>query len=82
MGRKGQKGGQKSKKTDTQQRSGQNAGKRLVTLDALLLHMAGERVRDIYDTFAAEEDKFADVKQKLGTYFALKKNVQYQVYMF
>ena len=41
---------------------------------ALLLHLAGERVHDIYDTLTAEQDKFADVKQKLGTYFTPKKN--------
>lgn len=49
---------------------------------ALLLHLAGERVHDIYDTLAAEQDKFADVKMKLGTNFTPKKNVQYQVYIF
>lgn len=47
---------------------------------ALLLHLAGEHVHDIYDTLAAEQDKFADVKQKLVTYFVPKKNIQYQVY--
>ena len=49
---------------------------------ALLLHLAGERVHDIYDTLAANQDKFSDAKRKLSTYFEPKKNVQYQIYMF
>ncbi|KAK0144485.1 hypothetical protein N1851_017146 [Merluccius polli] len=49
---------------------------------ALLLHVAGERVHEIYDTLAADQDKYVDAKQKLSTYFEPKKNVQYQVYMF
>lgn len=51
-------------------------------LKALLLHLAGERVHDIYDTVAAETDKYADVKAKLTEYFSPKKNVQYEVYVF
>lgn len=51
-------------------------------LKALLLHNAGEKVHDIYDTLAAEGDKYADTKQKLSAYFVPKKNVQYQVYLF
>ncbi|TKS65153.1 Retrovirus-related Pol polyprotein from transposon 17.6 [Collichthys lucidus] len=51
-------------------------------LKALLLHIAGERVYDIYDTLAAEGDKYADTKQKLSGYFSPKKNIQYQVYIF
>ena len=51
-------------------------------LKALLLHLAGERVHDIYDTLADEGDKYADVKARLETYFTPKKNTQYQVYMF
>lgn len=51
-------------------------------LKALLLHLEGERVHDIYDNLAAADDKYADVQQKLQTYFVPKKNVQYQVYVF
>lgn len=51
-------------------------------LKALLLHIAGERVHDIYDTLATEDDKYADTKQMLSGYFSPKKNVQYQVYIF
>uniref|UniRef100_A0AAQ4Q6X4 Gypsy retrotransposon integrase-like protein 1 n=1 Tax=Gasterosteus aculeatus aculeatus TaxID=481459 RepID=A0AAQ4Q6X4_GASAC len=51
-------------------------------LKALLLHIAGERVHDIYDTLSAEDDKYAETKQKLSGYFSPKKNVQYQVYIF
>ncbi|KAK7933590.1 hypothetical protein WMY93_004486 [Mugilogobius chulae] len=51
-------------------------------LKALLLHVAGEKVHDIYDTLSAEGDKYADTKQKLSAYFTPKKNVQYQVYLF
>lgn len=51
-------------------------------LKALLLHMAGERVHDIYDTLAADDDDYAATKQKLSVYFSPKKNVQYQVYVF
>lgn len=49
---------------------------------ALQLHLAGERIHDIYDTLAANKDKFSDVKLKLSDYFEPKKNVQYQIYMF
>ncbi|CAL9691679.1 unnamed protein product [Knipowitschia caucasica] len=51
-------------------------------LKALLLHVAGERVHDIYDTLSADGDKYADTKQKLTAYFTPKRNVQYQVYLF
>ena len=36
-------------------------------LKALLLHLAGERVHDIYDTLADEGDKYAYVKARLET---------------
>ncbi len=49
---------------------------------ALLLHLAGERVHDIYDTFAADEDGYAETKTKLNGYFSPKKNTQYLVYQF
>lgn len=51
-------------------------------LKVLLLHLAGERVHDIYDTLAVSSDKYADVKTKLDTYFTPKKNVLYEVYVF
>ena len=51
-------------------------------LKALLLHIAGERVHDIYDTLAGADDDYAATKQKLSGYFSPKKNVQYQVYVF
>ena len=38
-------------------------------LKALLLHLAGERVHDIYESLADEGDKYADVKARLETYF-------------
>ncbi len=50
-------------------------------LNALLLHLAGKRVHNIYDTLAADADKYAEIKQKQKTYFTLKKNVLYQVYI-
>ncbi len=49
---------------------------------ALLLHLAGERVHDIYDTFTADEDGYAETKIKLNGYFSPKKNTQYLVYQF
>ena len=51
-------------------------------LKALMLHLAGEQVHDIYDTMAAATDKYAHTKQKLTGYFSPKKNMQYQVYIF
>ena len=33
---------------------------------ALLLHLAGERVHDIYDTLAANQDTFSDVKAHIA----------------
>ncbi len=49
---------------------------------ALLLHLTGECVHDIYDTFAADEDGYAETKIKLNGYFSPKKNTQYLVYQF
>lgn len=49
---------------------------------ALLLHLAGERVHEIYDTLAGEEDDYTDTKTKLDGYFSLKKNTQYLMYKF
>ena len=51
-------------------------------LKALLLHLAGERVHDIYDTLAAADDNYEATKTKLSGYFSPKKNIQYQVYIF
>lgn len=41
---------------------------------ALLLHLAGERVHDIYDTLAEEKDDYEDTKTKLHGYFTPKKH--------
>ncbi|KAK0132207.1 hypothetical protein N1851_032997 [Merluccius polli] len=49
---------------------------------ALLLHLAGERVHDIYDTFAETDDDYNATKTKLNGYFSPKKNTQYLVYKF
>ena len=49
---------------------------------ALLLPLAGERVHDIYDTLAGEDDDFETTKTKLDGYFTPKKNTQYLVYKF
>lgn len=49
---------------------------------ALLLHLAGERVHDIYDMLADHADKYADATKKLTDHFAPKRNVQYEVYVF
>lgn len=44
-------------------------------LKALLLHLAGDRVHDIYDTLATDTDKYVDVKEKLKMYFTPKKSL-------
>lgn len=49
---------------------------------ALLLHLAGERVHDIYDTLADDSDDYEDTKTKLHGYFSPKKNTHYLVYKF
>lgn len=49
---------------------------------ALLLHLAGERVHDIYETLADDNDKYDETKTKLHGYFSPKKNTQYLVYKF
>ena len=49
---------------------------------ALLLHVAGERVHDIYDTLSDDEDDYAATKKKLDDYFTPMKNTQYLVYKF
>ena len=50
---------------------------------ALLLHYAGEEVYDIYETFAAEEvDKYANLSEKLTSYFEPMKHTDYEIFKF
>ena len=57
-----------------------NEGRKRALL--FLLHLAGERVHDKYDTLAGEDDDFTETKTKLDGYFSPKKNTQYLVYKF
>ncbi|CAB4036769.1 Hypothetical predicted protein [Paramuricea clavata] len=53
---------------------------------ALLIHLAGSQVYDIFDTFTAEqkgsEDDFDTAVKSLTTYFEPKKNTEYEIYKF
>ena len=49
---------------------------------ALLLHLAGKDIKEIYKTLKEEGDKFEDLCQKLTEYFQPKKNVTYERYIF
>ena len=50
---------------------------------ALLLHMAGKEVREVYRTLQPDEnDKLENVIEKLDGYFKEKKNLSYERYIF
>ena len=49
---------------------------------ALLLHMGGERLYEIYDTICTENDNFAATKQKLTTHFRPMKDTALAVFHF
>jgi len=49
---------------------------------ALLLHLGGKDLREIYQTLKEENDNFDRVKTKLTTYFQPKKNVTFERYQF
>ena len=49
---------------------------------ALLLHLGGKALREVYRSLQAAEDKYKNVVQKLGEYFKPKKNITYERYLF
>ena len=51
---------------------------------ALLLHIAGEEIQDIYETLDDYDanDSYTDVKGMLEEYFKPKKNVSYERHLF
>lgn len=49
---------------------------------ALLLHLAGEPVYQIYQTIKNDDDCYDDAKNKLMEYFVPIKHVQYSIYQF
>ena len=49
---------------------------------ALLLHLGGKDLREIYKTMTEENDEYASVKDKLTNYFRPKKNLTYERYLF
>ena len=49
---------------------------------ALLLYMAGSRVREIFSTLQETGTDFDTAKTKLGEYFAPQKNRRYEIYKF
>ena len=49
---------------------------------AMLLHHAGEKVFEIYETISDQGDQFADVKTKLNTYFRPMKDTAMSVFQF
>ena len=49
---------------------------------ALLLHLGGKALREVYHSLQAAEDKYKNVVQKLDEYFKPKKNITYERYLF
>ena len=49
---------------------------------ALLLHLGGKDLREIYKTVKEENDEYASIKEKLTNYFRPKKNITYERYVF
>ena len=51
---------------------------------AMLLHLAGEEVQDIFETFAGnyQEQNYMQVKEKLTEYFNPQKNIAYERHTF
>ena len=49
---------------------------------ALLLHIRGTKVKEIYRTVKDSQDKFDDVVHKLDVHFTPKKNLSYGRYSF
>ena len=49
---------------------------------ALMLHYAGEKVNDIFETLTDTGDDYATAKAKLTEYFAPKKHTKFEVYKF
>ncbi|XP_070550159.1 uncharacterized protein [Ptychodera flava] len=49
---------------------------------ALLLHWAGEEVSEIFDTLPETGTDFETAKSQLTSYFSLKKNMEYERFVF
>ena len=49
---------------------------------ALLLHLAGESVFNVYDTLKAEDDDYECCKRKLTEFYAPQVNEQFAVFEF
>ena len=49
---------------------------------ALLLHLGGRELREIYKTLQAEADDYGAICDKLETYFQPRKNLTYERFMF
>ena len=49
---------------------------------ALLLHCAGEEVFQIAETLTSNDDTYEQIKTTLTEYFAPKRNVEYEVFVF
>ena len=49
---------------------------------ALLLHLGGRELREIYKTLKEENDDYANICTKLETYFQPRKNITYERFKF
>ena len=49
---------------------------------ALLLHLGGKDVKNIYRTLKEDTDNFNNIVTKLDNYFKPKKNIPYEKYVF
>ncbi|MES9903104.1 MAG: hypothetical protein ABW168_10515 [Sedimenticola sp.] len=49
---------------------------------ALLLHIAGPEIQDVFETFDDQGSTFTDAAAQLSTYFAPKKTISYERHVF
>ncbi|XP_033110746.1 uncharacterized protein LOC117111846 [Anneissia japonica] len=49
---------------------------------AMLLHLGGDDVFEISESHTLAEDTYAQTKEKLSAYFAPKRNIEYEIFMF
>jgi hypothetical protein len=49
---------------------------------ALLLHVSGNEVQDIYETLPEHSTRYDDVLETLSSYFKPKKNISYERHLF
>ena len=49
---------------------------------AVLLHLGGREIRDIYETLKQDDDTYETIYQKLTDYFRRRKNLTYEPFQY